>query len=137
MHDHVSGCIVCLSYLYLDMEKQLNWPVEGAQADYSNRNQWNQPGSNICLDFHGDPLAAKLDVFSDGNHHMALEACCKAFLKSNPAVTDIFYAAIPPKVILDSVLRGGVLLGNVNLNVLPHVFISPKNILEKLVEQKK
>lgn len=118
------------------MDKQLNWPIEGSQADYSNSNQWNQAGSNICLDFHGDPLAAKLVVFSDGNHHMALQACCKAFLKSNPSVNDIFYATTPPKVILDSVLRGGVLLGNVHLNVLPHVFISPENILDKLVEKK-
>lgn len=118
------------------MEKQLNWPVEGAQAEYTNRNLWNQAGSNICLDFHGDPVAAKLVVFSDGNHHMALQACCKAFLKSNPGVTDIFYATTPPKVILDSVLQGGVLLGNVHLNVMPHVFISPENILDKLVAKK-
>lgn len=118
------------------MDKQLNWPIEGSQADYSNCNQWNQAGSNICLDFHGDPLAAKLVVFSDGNHHMALQACCKAFLKSNPTVNDIFYATTPPKVILDSVLRGGVLLGNLHLNVQPHVFISPENILDKLVAQK-
>ncbi len=118
------------------MNKQLNWPVEGSQADYSNRNQWNQAGSNICLDFHGDPIAAKLVVFSDGNHHMALQACCKEFLKSNSTVNDIFYATTPPKVILDSVLRGGVLLGNLHLNVQPHVFISPENILDKLVAKK-
>ena len=118
------------------MEKQLNWPVEGSQVDYSNHNQWNQAGSNICLDFHGDPLAAKLVVFSDGNHHMALQACCKLFLKSNPIVNDIFYATTPPKVILDSVLNGGVLLGNVHLNIQPHVFISPENILDKLVAKK-
>lgn len=119
------------------MDKQLNWPIEGSQENYLNSNQWNQAGSNICLDFHGDPLAAKLVVFSDGNHHMALQACCKAFLKSNPSVNDIFFATTPPKVILDSVLRGGVLLGNVHLNVLPHVFISPENILDKLVSEKK
>lgn len=118
------------------MDKQLNWPIEGSQADYSNSNQWNQAGSNICLDFHGDPVAAKLVVFSDGNHHMALQACCKAFLKLNPSVKDIFYATTPPKVILDSVLQGGVFLGNVHLNILPHVFISPENILDKLVEKK-
>lgn len=119
------------------MDKQLNWPVEGSQAGDSNSNQWNQAGSNICLDFHGDPLAAKLVVFSDGNHHMALQACCKEFLKSNPTVNDIFYATTPPKVILDSVLQGGVLLGNLHLNVQPHVFISPGNILDKLVAQKR
>lgn len=118
------------------MDKQLNWPFEGTQVDYSNHNQWNQAGSNICLDFHGDPLAAKLVVFSDGNHHMALQACCKEFLKSNPTVHDIFYATTPPKVILDSVLRGGVLLGNLHLKIQPHVFISPENILDKLVAKK-
>jgi len=120
----------------VQMEKQLKWPVEGAQADYANSNQWNQSGSNICLDFHGDPVAAKLVVYSDGNHHMALQACCKEFLRLNPQVKDIFYATTPPKVILDATLKGGVLLGNVHLNILPHVFISPKNILDKLVAQK-
>lgn len=118
------------------MDKQLDWPNEGSQEDYSNRNQWNQSDSNICLDFHGDPVAAKLVVFSDGNHHMALQACCEAFLKLNPAVIDIFYVTTPPKVILDSVLRGGVLLGNLHLNVQPHVFISPENIMDKLVAEK-
>ena len=118
------------------MDKQLNWPIEGSQANYSNSNQWNHAGSNICLDFHGDPLSAKLVVFSDGNHHMALQACCRAFLKSNPYVNDIFYATTPPRVILESVLQGGVLLGNLRLNILPHVFISPENILDKLVEKK-
>lgn len=118
------------------MHKQLNWPIEASQANSSTGYPWNQAGSNISLDFHGDPLAAKLVVFSDGNHHMALQACCQAFLKSNPSVTDIFYATTPPRVILESVLQNGVMLGNLRLNILPHVFISPENILDKLVEKK-
>lgn len=111
------------------MDEQLNWPIEGAQGSSTTGYQWNQAGSNICLDFHGDPLAAKLVVFSDGNHHMALQACCQAFLKSNPNVNDVFYATTPPRVILESVLQGGAILGNLRLNILPHVFISPENIL--------
>lgn len=118
------------------MDEQLNWPIEGAQGSSTTGYQWNQAGSNICLDFHGDPLAAKLVVFSDGNHHMALQACCQAFLKSNPNVNDVFYATTPPRVILESVLQGGAILGNLRLNILPHVFISPENILNKLVEKK-
>ncbi len=118
------------------MDTRLNWPIEASRANYTDGFSWNQSGSNLCLDFHGDPIVAKLVVFSDGNHHMALEACCQAFLKNHPAVADIFYATTPPKVISESVLRGGVILGNLHLNVMPHVFISPKNILDKLVDKK-
>jgi len=118
------------------MEKQLSWPTEAAQTDLGNSFGWNQAGSNICLDFHGDPIAAKLVVFSDGNHHMALEACCQSFVKSNPEVQDIFYATTPPKVILESTLQDGLRLGNLKLNVQPHVFISPENILNQLLKKK-
>jgi accessory colonization factor AcfC len=119
------------------MEKQLTWPVEASNADTSKAFHWNQPSSNLCLDFHGDPVSANLVVFSDGNHHMALEACCKLFLHTHADVIDIFYATTPPKVILESVLQGGLFLGNLHINVQPHVFISPANILDKLVDQGK
>lgn len=118
------------------MTSRLNWPLEASQPEYRKGYLWNQAGSNLCLDFHGDPLAAKLVVFSDGNHHMALEACCQAFLKQYPDVGDIFYATTPPKVILESVLQGGVMLGNLRLNIKPHVFISPEKILDKLAAKK-
>lgn len=117
------------------MNKQLSWPVEASRPELNKSFCWNQAGSNLCLDFHGDPVAARLVVFSDGNHHMALEACCQTFLNLHPDVGDIFYATTPPKVILESVLQGGVMLGNLYLNIMPHVFISPSNILDKLMEQ--
>lgn len=118
------------------MDIRLNWPIEGSQADSGKGFQWNQAGSNLCLDFHGDPVAAKLVVFSDGNHHMALEACCQAFLKHHPEIIDIFYATTPPKVISESVFQGSLLMGNLRLSVMPHVFISPIAIVDKLVNQK-
>lgn len=115
------------------MDKYLKWPVESSHGDALSGFRWQQAGSNICLDLHGNPLTAKLVVFSDGNHHMALEACCQAFRQNNPEVEDIFYATTPPKVILQSTLQGGVVLGNLHLNIQPHVFISPENILDNLV----
>lgn len=118
------------------MDTRLNWPIEASNTDYDQGFQWNQAGSNLCLDFHGNPLTAKLVVFSDGNHHMALEACCQAFLKRHPEIVDIFYATTPPKVILQSVLQGGVLMGNLHLNVMPQVFISPANIVDILIQNK-
>lgn len=118
------------------MDRRLNWPLEATKQDSGQGFAWNQAGSNICLDLHGDPLTAKLVVFSDGNHHMALEACCQAFLDDHPDAVDIFYATTPPNVILQSVFQGGVTMGNLKLNVSPHVFISPEPILDKLVDKK-
>lgn len=115
------------------MTQNLKWPVETSHGDAVSGFRWQQAGSNLCLDLHGNPLTARLVVFSDGNHHMALEACCQAFRQANPEVQDIFYATTPPRVILQSVLQGGLVLGNLQLSIQPHVFISPANIVNMLV----
>ena len=112
----------------------LPWPEECAgrrDSDFS----WSQPPSNLCLDFHGDPVRAKLVVFSDGNHHMALSDALRAFYQLNPTVDDIFYATTPPAVIVNLLKRGGIRLGNLSLSVRPHVFISPPAILRSLVDE--
>ena len=58
----------------------IDWPEEQTGED-NPFPHWFQPGSNICLDFHGDPANAELVVLSDGNHHMALKDCLENFLK--------------------------------------------------------
>jgi len=109
----------------------LHWPAE-AVRDSKDGTRWSQPGSNICLDFHGDPLRAELVVFSDGNHHMALEESLRAFRQCYPDVKDIFYATTPPSVLLNLLHQGELHLGNLCLSVVPHVFISPDDVIEKL-----
>ncbi len=131
-----SICNTAMSSLYYkSMIRYLQWPLEASQKNLIDYFRWQQAGSNLCLDFHGNPATAKLVVYSDGNHHMALEACCQAFVETHPEVTDIFYATTPPNVIYQSLLQGGLMIGNLQLNVLPHVFISPTNIVNKLVDQ--
>ena len=110
----------------------LPWPQETAQETSHSPLRWQHPGSNICLDFHGDPVTARLVVFSDGNHHMALEAALKAFHKTHPDVNDIFYATTPPNVLLNYLKSGALSLGNLVLSRRPHVFISPANVLNQL-----
>lgn len=113
------------------MTNSLDWPQEAAlRSEPSQR--WLQPESNICLDFHGDPVKAGLVVFSDGNHHMALEASVKRFIQQHPEVVDIFYATTPPGVIVNLLKNGQLVLGNLSLSRLPNVFISPPDILDKL-----
>lgn len=118
------------------MKKFLPWPQETACLHTSTVPQWQEPLSNICLDFHGDPNKAQLVVFSDGNHHMALAETLQLFCQQHPAVQDIFYATTPPSVIVNMLLHGGVYLGNLLLALRPHVFISPPAILQSLVDKK-
>jgi len=112
----------------------LDWPYEGALPAVQDTPRFLQAGSNICLDFHGDPIRAKLTVFSDGNHHMALQETLRSFVAAYPMV-DVFYLTTPPRVAMQ-VLRSGCLnIGNLHLSVQPHVFISPPAVLEQMVAE--
>ena len=112
---------------------ELRWPPEAARpADAGLR--WAQTRSNICLDFHGDPVRARAVVFSDGNHHMALEECLQRFLLRHPAAQDVFYATTPPGVLFQWLEAGALHLGNLSLNLVPQVIISPPAVLDRLVQ---
>lgn len=112
----------------------LNWPAEAAQYPDASVRAFAAPGSNLVLDFHGDPMMAGLAVFSDGNHHMALEACVRAFLEANPSVGDVFYTTAPPAPLVDALKGDGLVIGNLRISRKPDVFIGPENILDGLVD---
>lgn len=113
----------------------LPWPLEAAVRSADQSAELSVPGSNIVLDLHGDPMRARLAVFSDGNHHMALEETLQVFADAHPEVTDIFYATTPPRVIVETLESGTIRLGNVSLSLAPHIFISPGDILENLQQK--
>ena len=72
-------------------------------------------------------------MFSDGNHHMALQQCVAAFLTANPDVVDIFYATTPPAPLIAALETGALHIGNLAVSAAPDVFIGPGEILDKLV----
>lgn len=111
----------------------LDWPEETCSGE-NQYTRWSQPGSNICLDFHGDPANSRLVVFSDGNHHMALRESLDLFRQQTPGVSDIFYATTPPGPIINLLKTGGLQLGNLLIRITPHIFISPPENLDKLVQ---
>ncbi|HUV51339.1 MAG TPA: substrate-binding domain-containing protein [Anaerolineae bacterium] len=113
----------------------LVWPEETIFPDREDIPKWCHTGSNLCLDFHGDPLTAKLVVFSDGNHHMALMETLQCFYKNNPKVKQVFYATTPPGPVLKLLKRGSLQIGNLILSARPHVFISPPSVLDNLVNE--
>ena len=111
----------------------LDWPDEAAGPTDGGETRLVQPGSNVCLDFHGDPLRARLVVVSDGNHHMALREVLAAFLAKNSAVEDVFYSTTPPRVALQLLCAGHLDIGNLRLSVKPHVMIGPPPVLDQAV----
>ena len=113
----------------------LHWLEESAHPAKWDEPRFTHAESNICLDFHGDPLRAKLVVFSDGNHHMALEEVLRTFLQQHPAIGDIFYTTTPPRVALQLLRAGQLDIGNLRLSIAPHVFISPPAVLDELVRE--
>lgn len=101
----------------------------------SNAAKWRHAGSNILLDFHGDPVRARLVVFSDGNHNMALKEAVAHFIAETPEVRHVFYTTTPPGPLL-SILKGAPLqIGNLLLSVRPHVFLAPPEVLDRLVSE--
>ena len=116
------------------MKWELTWPQEAAKSNHTLA-QWQHAASNISLDFHGDPLKARLTVFSDGNHHMALQATLEQFLQQHPDVDDVFYVTTPPNVLIRYLENAGIQLGNLQLSLMPHVFISPENVMLQLVNK--
>jgi hypothetical protein len=109
----------------------LKWPAETA-LPFEQVEPWFEEHSNRVLDFHGDPVRARLVVFSDGNHHMALCDAIKSFLQKHPDVQDVFYATTPPAPIVKILRQGAIRLGNLTLSLRPHVFIGPPHVLDRL-----
>lgn len=93
----------------------LDWPREAAGSTSPDGARLVQAASNICLDLHGDPQQARLHVFSDGNHHMALAEALRTFLAHHPQVGDVFYATTPPRVVVEALKAGSVHIGNLTV----------------------
>lgn len=112
----------------------LNWPTEKVIGLASKVPAYKQ-NESLRLDLHGDPLHARLVVFSDGNHHMALHETLQAFASAYPQVGEIFYTTTPPRIAMELLRAGAIDIGNFRLAVTPHVFISPPPVLETLVQE--
>ena len=111
----------------------MDWPVDFDNFD-GELKKWFHPGSNMLLDFHGDPVNSDLIVFSDGNHNMALKETLQQFKSETPEMEGFFYVTTPPGPIVQLLESGRLQIGNFILSVKPDVFISPPNVLDKLVK---
>ncbi len=111
----------------------LPWPTERAGAPHPAA-CFTHAGSNLCLDFHGDPSRAGATVLSDGNHHMALEQALASFVTLHPNVGEVFYTTTPPRVMTDIARAGAIRIGNLQLTINPDIFIGPPGVLQSLMD---
>lgn len=109
----------------------LPWPDETLPIGAAP-SRWHHPGSNLCLDFHGDPARARLVLFSDGNHHMALHETLAAFRAAHPLAGEVFYTTTPPGVFVQMIEQGAIQLGNLTLTLAPHLVLGPPETLARL-----
>lgn len=114
--------------------KYLDWPTEFAGQKKQSTYKWLQAGSNIVLDFHGDPVAAGLTVLADGNHHMALEEVLRRFIEVESSVNEIFYVTLPPAVLLNIIEQKQVCLGSLILPVQPNLVLGPRGLMDELAQ---
>ena len=113
-------------------EESLSWPTELAAPAEPGELIWHDRGSNCVLDVHGDPARARLTLFSDGNHHMALAQTLAAFVRRHPDVGDVLYLTLPPPLLLKMLAAGGVRLGHLRLSLEPDAFIGPRAYMERV-----
>lgn len=108
----------------------VRWPLEAASA-VDAEFRWDDGSANRVLDMHGDPTRAQLTVVSDGNHHMALQACAQAFVANHDGLDDIFYLTLPPPALSPMLEAGGLWMGNLRLPVRPHVVLGPRGLVRR------
>lgn len=107
----------------------LEWPRESTIADGPSQLH-TQAGANICLDIHGNPMSADLLVFSDGNHHMALQQSLLQFSESTGV--EVCYLTLPPGIYKSLLVHGRLQLGNLQLDLHADILISPSEIFQNL-----
>ncbi len=111
---------------------RLSWPPEIPWPTAPDDALWFHPGSNIALDFHGDPVQAGVTVLSDGNHHMALGQALQEFTGAHPDSGGVFYATLPPPLLLQILQHGALRLANLRLPLTPQLLISPPEFFDQL-----
>lgn len=76
---------------------------------------------DVVSDLHGDPLAADLVLFLNGNQFMVMEELVAAFQRAFPMIRHVFYETLPPGILVEQVKRGSLRMGDLIVSVAPDV----------------
>ncbi len=93
------------------------------------------PPMDDVVDLHGDPCAADLVLFMNGNQFMAMDDVVAAFCAERPEVAHVFFETIPPGKLVEQTLNGRLRVGNLVLSVRPDVVAAGPRALQPLVDR--
>jgi ABC-type molybdate transport system substrate-binding protein len=82
------------------------------------------PPVDQTLDLHGDPADPQLVVFMAGNQFMVMPELLRAFRRSHPRITRIYYETLPPGIVAQQIADGGLRMGNLVITVRPDVVLA-------------
>ncbi|CAB1129304.1 Glycine/betaine ABC transporter substrate-binding protein [Candidatus Hydrogenisulfobacillus filiaventi] len=88
------------------------------------------PGFDEMVDLVGDPLAADLVLFMNGNQFMVLPELLEGFRRAYPAVRSVYYETLPPGVLLGQLQAGSLRVGSLTLSVAPDVFAAGRGEMD-------
>jgi len=93
------------------------------------------PPMDAVVDLHGDPVAAELVLFMNGNQFMVMDEFVGAFQAANPWVREVFYETIPPGKVIEQVRNGALQMGELRLSVRPDLVAAGPRLLQPLYDE--
>lgn len=93
------------------------------------------PPMDAVADLHGDPVAADLVLFMNGNQFMVMDELVAAFQAAYPHVREVFYETIPPGKVVDQVRNGALQMGALRLSVRPDLVAAGPRLLQPLHDE--
>ena len=110
----------------------LPWPLDLGK---DQPNQLFLPGSNVNLDFHGDPSRAELTIVMEGNQFMVIPDVLEAFYEFVGRRVSCFYVTLPPPRFRGVLWGEPIAIGNLILSLDPQVVMAPPEFMAKVSER--
>jgi len=103
---------------------------------------WSAPmvsGVNITVpsvdnvpDLHGDVNDPQLVVFFAGNQYMLVNELLTEFQKAHPQYKRVFAETLPPGILARQIEEGGLVIGNMRINLKPDIFTAGHGRMQAL-----
>ena len=90
------------------------------------------PPVDVVSDLHGDPQAAELVVFLNGNQWMVLPDLLASFADAHPEIGPVFVETLPPGILVQQLRRGVLAMGSLRISVVPDVLAAAPDVLDGL-----
>ena len=92
------------------------------------------PPVDAIADLHGNPTAADLILFMNGNQFMVMDDAVEAFRQGQPEVREVFFETIPPGKLLEQARDRTLQIGRLRLSIKPDAVAAGPGLLAPLYE---